>query len=170
MEKAVGARRYGLVAVDAARAYHTDWGLGGLHHACLHRACVAAQQYVLGDVVGVLLNEEGVLHVAGWMVGGKVHLGEHVQVVLRLGSVGKNEAHAREYVDYLVGHNRQRMARAKLHGVRRARKVDGFALGLGVVILLLKGVYAVDGGLLQLVDFHSHHFLPGRRQRCGSRP
>ena len=53
-----------------------------------------AQQDVLGDIVGMLRDEEGVLHVAGGMVGGKVHLGEHMQIVLHLGTVSQHKAHA----------------------------------------------------------------------------
>ena len=117
MEEAVGTGRDGLVAVDATGADDAD-GSGQLavsvvhllHHTSLNAGSMAAQQDVLGDVVGMLRDEERVLHVAGGVVGGEVHLREHVEVVLHLGTVGQHEAHAREDVDNLVRHDGQRVA------------------------------------------------------------
>ena len=65
----------------------------------------------------MLANEEGVLHVAGRMVGSEVHLGEDMEIVFHLGTVGQYEAHATEDVDDLVGDDGQRMACAKGNGV-----------------------------------------------------
>lgn len=52
------------------------WAGGALHHACLYRRCVRAQQHI-----GLAADEECVLHVAGGMVGGKVERREQVPVV-----------------------------------------------------------------------------------------
>ena len=101
MEETVSAGGDGLVAVDTSRADDTDGGgqfavLGVhiLHDAGLNARCVRTQQDVLGDIVRVLTDKEGVLHVAGRMVCCKVHLGEHMQVVLHLRTVCQHKAHA----------------------------------------------------------------------------
>ena len=159
MEETVGTGSDGLVAVDASRADDADGRLLGLHHTGLHTRCVGAQNHVLGHVVGMLRYEECVLHVAGRMVGSKVHLGEHVQVVFHLRAVGQYEAHAREDVDDLVLHDGQRMAGAQLDGVGRARQVDVVALRLSRLQVLAQAVDAVEGHLFQFVDAYSHRFL-----------
>ena len=119
-----------------------------------------AEQDVLRHIVQFrLFHEERVLHVAGGMVGGKVHLGEHMQVVFHLRSVGQHESHAREYVDDFVPDDGQRMACAHLDGVGRARQVDVVVLGFCRSRLFAKRVNLVEGSLFQLVDFNTHGLL-----------
>ena len=107
----------------------------------------------------MLRHEEGVLHVAGGMVGGKVHLGEHVVVVFHLGAVGKDKAHARENVDNLIGDDGERMAGTQLDGVGGACQVQTVVLGVGGLKLLLQGGQPFGGGLFQFVDLHAHLFF-----------
>ena len=85
---------------------------------------MAAQENVLGYIAQLtFFYEEGVLHIAGGMVSGKVHLGEDMEVVLHLRTIGKGEAHALKYLYYLVLDNRERMASAELNGVRSTGKI-----------------------------------------------
>ena len=107
----------------------------------------------------MLRDEEGVLHVASGMVGGEVHLREHVEVVFHLRTVSEDKAHAREDVDDLVGDNRQRMTRTQLDGVGRARQVDGLVASLLRLALLAKLVDALGGECLQFVDLHADALL-----------
>ena len=100
VEEAVCAGGDGLVTIDATRTDDADGGrelavlvVHTLHDASLHAGGVRAQQDVLRDLIGMLADEEGVLHVAGGMVGSEVHLGEHVEVVFHLGTVGEDKAH-----------------------------------------------------------------------------
>ena len=106
--------------------------------------------------VGVLLYEEGVLHVARGMVGGEIQRREDVPVIFHLGSVGDGEAKAREDVDNFVLHDGERMARAERGGVGRAGEVEA-----AVVVLL--GCHASAQlrefflqGRLQLVKLHAY--------------
>ena len=112
MEEAVGAGRDSLITINAARADDADGRLVRLHVVGLIAGGVGAEQHVLGDVVGVLRDEEGVLHIAGRVVGGEVEHREHVLVVVNLWTMEKSEAHALEDFDNLVLHDGQRMARA----------------------------------------------------------
>ena len=94
VEEAVGAGRDSLVAVNASRADDADGRLVAFHRSHLYRTGVAAQHDVAGHVLLILLNEEGVLHVAGRMVGGKVQCAEHVPVIFHFRTVGNREAQA----------------------------------------------------------------------------
>ena len=138
MEETMGTGGDGLIAVYTSGADNAYWWLCGLHDACLHRTGMAAQQNILGYVAqGTLLYKEGILHVAGGMVGGEVHLGEHMQVVFNLWSVGKDEAHTREDVNNLICHDSKRMACAKGNGIRGTGEVDAVGLRVAGFKLLL---------------------------------
>ena len=154
VEEAVGAGADGLVAVHAAGAYHADGWLRRFHHAALHRAGVRAQHDV-----GVLLDEEGVLHVAGRMVGCEVHRAEHVPVVLNLRTVGQREAQAGEDVDDFLLDDGQRVARAQADGVGRTRQVQFVARLVVGGELFAQGVDLFLGGGLQLVQLHADFAL-----------
>ena len=135
----------------------------GLHVVCLVVGCMRAEDDVLGHLVGVGLDEEGVLHVACGVVGCEVELGEDVEVVVDFGSFGKGESHALEDVNNLVLHDVERMARAEGYGVGRAREVDVVADGVGSLELLFELVDFVECFLLEFVDFDAHGlFLFGR--------
>ena len=149
----------GLIAVDTARTNHTDGWLGNIHHTGLHRTGVAAEDDVLGHVIGIGLHKEGVLHVAGRMVGGKVHLREDMQVVFHFRTVGKGETHALENVDNLIGHNGYGMTGAKTNGVGRAGEVDVVVTLVGRGNLLAERIDMVGGSLLQFVNLHAHFTL-----------
>ena len=103
--------------------------------------------------------EEGVLHVAGRVVGGKVHLGEHVQVVLHFRTVGQDKAHTREDVDNLIRHDGQRVACSQFDGVGSTRQVQSVVVALLNLCLLFQGVDALLCQLLQLVNLHAYGFL-----------
>ena len=107
----------------------------------------------------MLRYEEGVLHIACGVIGSKVHTGEHMQVVLYLGTVGQHESHATEDIDNLVGHNGQGVACTQLDGVGRACQVDGLVARLLCGACLAQGVDTVCDALFQFVDFHAHLFL-----------
>ena len=142
----------------------------GLHIVGLVARGVAAQQDVLGHVGGIApVDEESVLHVACGMVGGKVEHREDVLVIVDLGTAIEREAHTGEYVDNLVFHQRQRMARTQRHGIGRARQVDIVALRRLVLHLLLECVDAARASCLSsLILMPTARF--GRRPRCGTRP
>ena len=147
MEEAVRASRDCLIAVHAARANHADRRLRVLHHAALYAARMGAQHDV-----GMLLHEERILHVACRVVFGEVHGRKHVPIVFHLRSVGHRETEAREDVDDFVFNDRERVARAELNGVRRAREVEvvvgvlfrGERLAQGVEFVLERGFEGID--------------------------
>ena len=93
------------------------------------------------------------------MVGGKVEHGEHMLVVIYLGTLIKCEAHAREYVDNLVCNNGNGMTCAQTDGVGGACQVDVVTVAFGILSLFLELIDSLYGGLLQFVDFHSDGFL-----------
>ena len=93
MEKTVGTRADGLVAIDASGAENADRRLVCLHIMSLVARRVASQDDVLCNIIGVLLYEERVLHIAGGMVGGEVQFCEHVCIVIDFRSVGKCKSH-----------------------------------------------------------------------------
>ena len=166
MEEAVGTGGDGLVAIDAAWANHTDRSrqlsmlvVHVLHHTSLNARGVRAEQDVLGDIVGMLADEEGVLHITGRMVSGKVHLREHVEIVFYLRTVCQNKAHTREDIDDLVGDDGERMACAELDGVGCARQVDGLVASLLCLALLAQQIDALCSHCLQFVDLHADSFL-----------
>ena len=172
MEEAVGTSRDGLVAINAAWADDTDGsgefsvlGVHLFHHTGLNTRGVRAQQDVLRHIVGMLAHEECVLHVAGWMISGEVHLGEDMEVVLNLRTVSQHEAHAAEDVDDLVGDDGQWMACAKGNGVGRACQIDGIVASLLSLAGFTQLVDAFCIALLQLVDFHANLFLLFGRHR-----
>ena len=106
------------------------------------------------------LDEEGVLHVAGWMVVGKVQTAVHMPVVLHFGTFRQGEAETAEDVDNLVLDNRKRMARAEGNGIRRAGEVlRSFSAAGGSSGTLLQGVNLVVCKRLQFIYSHAHLFL-----------
>ena len=63
---------------------------------------MAAEEHILGNIVRVgLLYKEGVLHIAGRVVGSKVEHRKYVLVVIYLRTLEKGKAHASENVDNL---------------------------------------------------------------------
>ena len=149
MEDAVGAVGDRLVAEDAARTDHADRRPLALHRAHLDRRGVRAQQDV-----GVLLDEERVLHVACGVLGREVERREDVPVVLDFGSVGHGVAQAREDLDDFVPDECDRVARAEALGRAGARQVvrGGRPVRRGVLQLFAQGVYPLRGLLLEAVE------------------
>ena len=90
MEDAVGAVGDRLVAEDAARTDHADRRPLALHRAHLDRRGVRAQQDV-----GILFDEERVLHVACRMFGREIERREDMPVILDFGAVGDGVAQPR---------------------------------------------------------------------------
>ena len=97
MENAVRAVRDSLVAEHAARANYANGRFLVLHRADLNRTGVRAQQDI-----GVLFDEEGILHVAGRMFGWKVQRRENMPVVLDFRAFGHRVTQARKNADDLV--------------------------------------------------------------------
>ncbi len=127
-------RRVVLVgAEDPARADHVDRRGPGQHGACLHRRGVGAQHQVVVGRVG----PEGVLHGAGRVVGAEVEGVEVEPLGLEHRALGDLPAHGHEEVGDVVGHQRDRVARAARATAGRERDVDGLLdehplLGLGL--------------------------------------
>ncbi len=95
VEEDVGTAADGLVAVDGAGSDDADGGFVLLHDAELGVGGMGAEEHVGGDV-------EGVLHVAGGMVGGEVEPFVVVVVGVDIGAVLDGEAHAGEDLDDLL--------------------------------------------------------------------
>ena len=74
------------------------------------------------------------------MVSGKVQHGEHVLVVVDLGTVVECEAHALEDVDDLILDNGQRVTGAQGDGVGRTCQILVVVAGIGRGDLLAQGV------------------------------
>ena len=155
MEEAVGTSRDGLVAIDTPRAEHADRRLMALHVVSLVARGVGAQKHVFRHVVGVLRYEERVLHVARRMVCGEVEHCEDVLVVVDLRPMKQREAHALENLYDLVLDDGERMARAQVDGVGRAREVEALLSRLRGLHRLAELVDLLRGQLLELVDLHA---------------
>ena len=112
MEKAVCTGRDSLVAIHSPGTNHADRRLLPFHDSALVVRRMRTQNYVFRHLIGVGLDEKGVLHVACGMVGGEVQFGKYVQVVVDLGPFGQRKAHALENIDDLIAHDCQRMARS----------------------------------------------------------
>ena len=97
VEEDMGAGADVLIAVDGARGDDADGRFVGLEDADLGVGGVGAEEHVGADV-------EGVLHVAGGMVGRKVEPFVVVVVGIDVGAVLDGEAHAGEDLDGLVAH------------------------------------------------------------------
>ena len=107
----------------------------------------------------MLADEEGVLHIAGRVIGSKVHLSEHVEIVFHLRAVSKDETHAGENVDNLVGDDGERMACTQLDGVGCAREVDSLVASLLGLALLTQLVDALSSKCLEFIDLHADGLL-----------
>ena len=152
VEEAVGAGCDRLVAIHAAGADDADGRLLAFHRAHLDRTGVAPEHDVAGHILIILLDEEGVLHVAGRMVGSKVQRAEHVPVVLDLGTIGDGEAQAGEDVDDLLAYNRDGVTCAQLCGESGTGDVD-LVLLLGLLLgSLAQGIDLLSSEILEFVE------------------
>ena len=149
MEDAVGAGGDGLVAEDAAGADHANRGLLLLHGAHLQRGGVRAEQHI-----GVQLDEESVLHVAGGVLLGEVEGGEDVPVVLDVRALHGGEADVLEDAAHLVHHQGD-----GVHGADLALRGGACDVGDEVGLLVSGGldaglelVVVVLGHVAQVVD------------------
>ena len=149
VEDAVGAGGDGLVAEYTAGADHPDGGLLLLHGAHLQRGGVRAEQHV-----GVQLDEEGVLHVAGGVLLGEVEGGEDVPVVLDVGALDGGEADVLEDAAHLIHHQGD-----GVHGADLALRGGACDVGDEVGLLVsgsldagLELVVVVLGHVAQVVD------------------
>ena len=79
---------------------HTDGRFGCFHDTALDRTGVGAE-----DNVGVLFNEESVLHVACRMIFREVHGRKHVPVIFDFWSVCKRKSQAGEDVNDFAFHD-----------------------------------------------------------------
>ena len=156
MEDAVGASRDSLVAEHTARGDDADGRLVGFHHADLHARGVGAQQHIRGLVdIGLLADEEGVLHVTSGVVEREVQGREHVVVVLDLGAFGNGEAEVREDLVDVAAHNRQRVT-GTLHVGSGHAHVEAGIVAVLVLKLLQLLLHLVLHDVLQLVELHAH--------------
>ena len=156
MEDAVRPIGDRLVAEHASGTDHADGRSLVLHRAHLNRRGVGPQQHV-----GILSDEEGVLHVARRMLGREIERREDVPVVLDLWPLGHGIAQPREDLDDLVLHQRNGVARPRLSGRagtghvahRRSRS------RLTLLQFAFQGVYALQSGTFQVVDLLSQFAL-----------
>ena len=109
-------RDVGVPPVHAPRADDAHGRPLRLHRPDLHGRGVGAEQRVLAQI-------EGVLHVAGGMVAGKVQRLEVVIVVLDLRPLGHREAQPHEDGDDLVVDDREGVQRALDRAAPRQREV-----------------------------------------------
>ena len=93
------------------------------------------------------------------MISGEVHLGEHMEVVFHLRTVGQHKSHTLEDIDDLIAYDGQRVTCSQLDGVGRTCQVNDVALVLSGGQLLTQTVDAFSGFLLQLVDLHTNGLL-----------
>ena len=153
VEDAVCAGGDGLVAEHAARADDADGRLLLLHRAHLQGGGMRAQRDV-----GLLVDEEGVLHVAGGMLLREVERREDVPVVLDVGTGDGGEADPLEDLTHLVHHDGDGVAGTELDGRGGAGGVGEAARGgcrvLQTLLLLVEESLRL---LLQQV-----HLLPER--------
>ena len=113
---------------------------------------MAAQHDIAGDVLVILLDEEGVLHVAGGVVGSEVQRTEYVPVVLNLGTIGDGKAQTREDVNNLLAHYRDGVTRSQFCRESRTGDVD-FVLLLSLLLgSLTQGIDLLGSKVLQLVE------------------
>ena len=131
MEETVSTCSDGLIAVDASRANHADrcgqfsiLGVHVFHHSCLNARGVRTQQNILGHIIGMLADEESILHISGRMVSCKVHLRENVEIIFHFRAVSEYKARTREDIDNLVCDDGQWMSCSELNGVGCACQVD----------------------------------------------
>ena len=125
MEEAVSAGADSLVTVNAAWAEHTDRWLMSFHIVGLVVRSMAAEEHILGNVVAIgLLYKEGILHIAGWVVGSKVEHRKYVLVVIYLRTLEKGKAHASENVDNLILHYGEWVAGTERYRVGGTGQVD----------------------------------------------
>ena len=125
MEETVSAGADSLVTVNATWAEHTDRWLMGFHIVSLVARSMAAEEHILGNIVRVgLLYKEGVLHIAGRVVGSKVEHRKYVLVVIYLRTLEKGKAHASENVDNLILHYGEWMAGTECYRVGGTGQVD----------------------------------------------
>ena len=140
----------GVGAEDPAGAHHVQREVALEHGPHLHRRGLGAQH----DLRGRRLQVQGVLQLAGGMVGRGVQGVEVEPAVLGFRPLGDLVSHRREDVDHAVDHQRERMAAAERSAGRRHGDVDGFLdENAGVAF----GVELGGAALERLVD--------GRRQR-----
>ena len=129
------------------------------HDADLHGRGVGAQQEPrLRDGRRGGGQVEGVLRIAGRMVGGGVQRVEAMVFVLDFGAVGDDEADLAEAADDILGDLRERMELAEGAAAAREREIGGFfgrggrkfqfavALGQGGFEFDLGGVDGLAGG------------------------
>ena len=128
VEEAVSTCADSLVAIYSSWAQYADRWLVGLHIVSLVVRGMATEKYILGNIVGVgLLDEECILHVAGWMIGSEVQHGEYVLVVIYLWTLIESESHAAEDVDDLILHHGQWMAGSERYRISCTGQVDVIA-------------------------------------------
>ena len=160
MEETVCTCADGLVTIYTTRAKYTDRWLVGLHIVSLITRRMTAQENVLGHIVRVaLLNEESILHIAGWMISGKVEHGENMLVIVNLWTMIEGKAHARENVDNLILDNCQWMTGTESYRVGGTCQVNIIAGCISLFHLLLESVDAFCNSLLQLIDLYTNCFL-----------
>ena len=114
MEDAVGAGRYGFVSEHAAGAHHADGQGLRFHGAHLHGGGVRAQQQRI-HMAGA--HEEGVLHLAGRVVGREVQGLEHVVVVFDFRTFGHIIAELAEDIHDLLADNGNGVAGTQGEGI-----------------------------------------------------
>ena len=98
-------RRVVVRAEHPARAEHLDGRFLLLHQPDLPRARLRAQQEIVRDI-------EGILHVAGGVIGGRIERREVVVVVLDLRPFKDLKPHAREHIDEHIFDARDGVQRA----------------------------------------------------------
>ena len=118
---------------------------------------VAAKQHILRHVVRIrLLNEESILHITGRMISRKIEHSEYMLVIIDFRTMIKRESHALEDIDNLILHDRQRMTRTQVDGIRRTCEVEFLSIGFLGLNLLAKLIDFLLRVLFQLIDLDAY--------------
>ncbi len=159
MEECVGTVADRFIAVHTSRTDNADGRLRMLHGSGLYGRSVGTKHDVLFHIFLIGFDEERVLHVTCGMVLGKVHGGEHVQVVFYFGAVGNAEAQPVEYINDFILYDAQRVACSQVDGVGRAGEIHfGRAVVLGLESFFQGGDTFLSL-VLQLVQSHAYFFF-----------
>lgn len=102
------------------------------------------------------MYEEGILHITGGVIFGKIQRRENMPVVLYFGTLGNRETQPAEDVAYLVLYQRERMSRAQRNRVGCASEVDILLVGVSLFEFAFQLVKFFDSTLFQFIQLLAH--------------
>ena len=136
MEDAVSTCRYGLVAEHTAGSDDADRRFVVFHNTHLHRRRMRTQSHLLLSFL--LLDKEGVLHIAGRVVVWKIKSREQMPIILNLNRFRDCKADTGKDVDNFIHHYRKHVAATDSGIVSRKSQVVGLRLLFHLLNTVLK--------------------------------